>query len=221
MNLTLGYTPSYVGSDISPFNLLFNKAVDVHKQGYSGVDALILWGGTDIHPSYYGEKAHPTSQVFRQTTPSHRDVVEWRAMQEAKKHNIPIIGVCRGAQFLTAFAGGRLVQNMNGHGSGSHDVVCVSDGKEETFATTSCHHQMMYPYDVEHELLGWVPENHSEEYQVGPDASKVSMKNRLEPEVVYYPKVKGFGIQGHPEWMSEKDPFVIWCMKQIKEKFYA
>lgn len=217
---TLGYMPCYVGSSIAPFDTIFDKAVDITQHGMNGVDAILLWGGTDIHPSYYGEKPHKQNQVAYSEAPSSRDVAEWKAMIWAKANGIPIIGVCRGAQFLTAFAGGRLIQHVNGHGGGTHPVLCKVDDGEVYHHTTTCHHQMMYPFGVEHEMLAWCNHSLSTVYEQGPGAKALDMRNRVEPEVVYYPNVLGLGIQGHPEWMNATDPFVVWCMELINKKFF-
>ena len=213
----LGYLPCYQ-TGIFPFQSLFpGGGVDVLKHGMDGCDAILLWGGTDIHPSYYGEVAHLSSQVYGSIIPSRRDQDEYRAMVYARANNIPIIGVCRGAQFLCAFAGGRLIQDVNGHGSGSHTVTCIDGDKVVEHETTSCHHQMMFPYDIDHTMLAWSSEKRSTKYLSGPRAAPIDMEMRLEPEVVHFPGVNGFAIQGHPEWMTESDGFVKWCLKTIEE----
>lgn len=99
--LVLGYMPEGTGTAY-PFNQVFKKHHDLTKEGFDNVDAIVLWGGGDISPFYYKEKAHSKTQ--NQGGPSQRDINEWKAMVYAKIHNIPIIGVCRGAQFL---CGGR------------------------------------------------------------------------------------------------------------------
>lgn len=217
----LGYLDCYVGSNITPFNQLFDEGVDVLKKGFDDVAAILLWGGTDIHPSFYGETAHPSSQVANQKSPSARDRNEWKAMVYAKAHGIPIIGVCRGAQFLCAFAGGKLIQNVSGHNYGHHKVLCKMDDGEIFMSTTSAHHQMMYPFGVEHEMLAWVDEGENKGLSAYYDASSskesFDMTGKVEPEVVYFPQVRGFAIQGHPEWMQEDSLFVKWCMENIQK----
>ena len=44
-------------------------------------DALIVWGGADIHPDLYGKSHSPQSGAGAK--PSHRDKVEWALMQRA------------------------------------------------------------------------------------------------------------------------------------------
>lgn len=131
-------------------------------------------------------------------------------MQRAVELNVPIIGICRGGQMLCALAGGFLIQHVNNHG-GRH-LVITNDN--QAFQTNSIHHQMMYPFDVEHELVAWVPEQLSDvHYDVDTD-----IKVPFEPEFVYFPKVRGFAIQWHPEMMHETTPANQYVLKYIKDK---
>lgn len=214
-NKKLGYLPCYVGASISPFHSLFpGGAVNVLKEGFDSVSAILLWGGEDIHPLYYGEKPHHSSDKHNVAQPSPRDVQEWKAMVYAKAHQIPIIGVCRGAQFLCAFAGGKVIQDVSGHNRGTHPVTCVvRDEVVVEYKTASAHHQMMYPFDVPHEMLAW--SGLRSDYYDGE--TPYDMAGKVDPEVVYFPNVRGLAIQGHPEWMSEDDLFVKWCLDKIED----
>lgn len=207
--LILGYMPDGTGS-VYPFNQVFNSGVNLLRSGFDGVDAIVLWGGEDISPFYYKEKAHSKTQ--NQGGPSQRDINEWKAMVYAKIHNIPIIGVCRGAQFLCVFSGGKLVQHVTGHHS-EHNVMTVDD---KMMSTSSCHHQMMYPWKTDYQLLAWTTMKLSSVYQDQDDLEIADMANKYEPEVVYFPKTRGLAIQGHPEWMAAEDEFVLWCNEKIE-----
>jgi putative glutamine amidotransferase len=202
-DLTLGYCEMN-GDYIQPFNDIFKKKQRIATEGLSGVDAVILWGGTDIHPSYYGQKQHPYNGAPRSGFSS-RDSFEWSVMLHCKANKIPMIGVCRGAQFLTIFAGGKLIQHVTGHSMG-HDLTW-SDGK--ITPTNSVHHQMMYPFDIPHTMLAWASENRSNFYEgeeMGVDG--LDMKGKVEPEVVYYPEIRSIAIQGHPEYANAPSSFI-------------
>lgn len=156
-------------------------------------DALIVWGGGDIHPSLYNRKHSSHSCAGR--NPSQRDIIEWALMKRAKELGIPIIGICRGAQMLCALEGGYLYQHVTGHG-GTHEVH-TSDGVK--FVTNSIHHQMMEPENTKHEMYGWV-DHRSKEYH---DEDKILNQVEVEPELIYFPEAKGFAIQWHPEMMAD------------------
>jgi gamma-glutamyl-gamma-aminobutyrate hydrolase PuuD len=191
--------------------------------------ALILWGGSDISPEFY---RHPMS---RRCAPhaGRRDLVEWALLQEAVEMEIPIIGVCRGAQMLCAAAGGFLIQDVNHHAGPGHDVITF-DGKR--LKTNSLHHQMMVPYKTEHELIAWSEKNigapyiyrddklfnaNAYGYSTNPDTD-VEPKWR-EPEFVYFKKLfgkaaAGYAVQWHPEMMSEKCEATAYILDFIKER---
>lgn len=212
--LVLGYMPYGGLTDISPFSSIFSKGIDVSKQGLDGCDALLLWGGEDVHPRYYGENLSMYCDALKENS---RDEAEWRAMKWAKTMGIPIIGVCRGAQFLCAFAGGKIVQDITGHTGSKHGVDCTNFRRGKDTMHTECvsaHHQMMYPFDIPHELLAITSMNRSHHYY----GDVYSYKDIVcEPEIVYFPTVKGIGIQSHPEWMSANSPFVGFCLEVISD----
>lgn len=203
---------------IKGFTSLFKSGVDLSLMSkFQNVDAIILWGGADIGTSLYKEAPY---NHFQNEHYSHRDLVEWHAMKLAYEKGIPIIGVCRGAQIMCAFAGGKLAQHINGHQSGTHGIVTYDD--KQFNDVPSCHHQMMYPYEIEHQVLATVPTNLSQNYYglKEDERQKFTIDKTLEPEVVYFPDIKGFGIQSHPEW-ADGTPFVKWCNDQIVKVLYT
>ncbi len=210
--LILGFMAGGTGT-VFPFNEVFNNGVDLMSRGFDNVDAIVVWGGEDISSSYYGEKPNKANQNSK-GIPSDRDVREYKAMVYARANNIPIIGVCRGAQLLCAFAGGKLVQHVTGHHN--NHFVATTDGRD--LYTSSCHHQMMYPWTApEYEILAWSKKNESTTYE-GVDQQREDMKKRCEPEVVYFPRVNGLAIQGHPEWMEADSPFVKYCNDLVRKR---
>jgi gamma-glutamyl-gamma-aminobutyrate hydrolase PuuD len=149
---------------------------------------------------------------------------EWKAMKYCKANNIPIIGVCRGAQFMCAFAGGSLIQHCTGHTNGAHDVITV-DG--EQFPVTSSHHQMLDVAGTPHELVAWSAKRlssvyYSETNHSSPHiASAVLSETFKEPEVVFFPEIKGLAIQGHPEWADESTEFVQKTLEWTVDYLFA
>ena len=72
------------------------------------VDALILSGGGDINPLYLGEE--PLRELGG-INPA-RDWHELMLVRLAANRQIPILGICRGLQVMTAALGGRLYQDI-------------------------------------------------------------------------------------------------------------
>jgi gamma-glutamyl-gamma-aminobutyrate hydrolase PuuD len=131
-------------------------------------------------------------------------------LQKAIEIGIPTIGVCRGAQMLCAAAGGKLIQHLDNHAGAGHDILTV-DG--QTMYVNSLHHQMMYPWEVDHQLLAWSKEKRSEEYH---DEDRILNEIPCEPELVVFPKIKGIAAQWHPEAMRSETPASQYLLKTIK-----
>ena len=211
----IGYSPwGHISGNITPFESVFTHKKDI-TQGIEGIDCLLLWGGTDIHPSYY--KQSHSRQSYAPAEPTERDRVEWKAMLYCKAHDIPIIGVCRGAQYLCAFAGGSLVQHVEKHGY--DHLIATSDGR--SVWTTSSHHQMMNPYSVPHDLLAWTFNPQNKVYHGEDDKQIAVMESNHEPEIVFFPEVRGLAIQGHPEYGTATQPFRDLCVEYVKTYLFG
>lgn len=172
---------------------------------------LIVWGGADISPDLYGHAQSRTTHPGLQ-----RDAIEFPLMQRAAELGIPIIGVCRGAQMLCALAGGFLIQDVKGH-HGRHTIETY-DG--ETLTVNSIHHQMMAGLEnVEHELLAWSTASLSSgRYVWKNDLQYNPPEGFVEPEFVYFPKVKGYAIQWHPEMMDESSAATRFILSEISSR---
>ncbi len=71
-------------------------------------NGLLLTGGHDISPTLYGETPHSTCG----TPCPLRDSLESRLLAFADSHDMPTLGICRGFQFMNAFFGGTLYQDL-------------------------------------------------------------------------------------------------------------
>jgi gamma-glutamyl-gamma-aminobutyrate hydrolase PuuD len=172
---------------------------------------LFFGGGTDISPAFYGEPLSRYSQM-----PNYpRDLREAAAFAEALSKGVACVGICRGAQLITALLGGRLWQHVTGHGM-SHKIT-FWDGRK-TVEASSCHHQMMDLTTFqkeEYELLAWSSEHLSKTYVDGYHSTVQAVDK--EPEIVYYTNAHALCIQGHPEFCHAEDPFVKECRSLFQE----
>lgn len=73
------------------------------------IDGLLLAGGVDIDPLYFGEEPRPLMGKID----IDRDYFEMRLIPEALKVDMPILGVCRGIQILNVAMGGTLYQDIS------------------------------------------------------------------------------------------------------------
>jgi putative glutamine amidotransferase len=72
------------------------------------LDGLVLSGGPDLAPAAYGAAAH---QELGSTEPA-LDAFEYAVALEALRVELPILGICRGAQTLNVARGGTLHQHL-------------------------------------------------------------------------------------------------------------
>src|SRR5262245_793233 len=80
----------------------------------ASIRVVFFAGGADVSPSFYDER--PGSRT--RGVDAARDEQERDLFRLARAANLPMIGICRGAQFLCVMAGGRLCQHLDGHGLG-------------------------------------------------------------------------------------------------------
>ena len=157
-------------------------------------DIVLFSGGADINPSLYNCKCSPHTHYN-----DYRDKLEIQCYNKLTPKQI-VIGLCRGAQLLTALNGGKLIQDVTGHNCGPHYIT----NGETKFKIESIHHQMMYPFDMDtddYELLYWSSTKRSSHYE----GDNVTTPEK-EPEVIHYHKKgqpQALAIQGHPEMMRK------------------
>ncbi|MBI2846899.1 MAG: gamma-glutamyl-gamma-aminobutyrate hydrolase family protein [Chloroflexi bacterium] len=82
------------------------------EEALASVDALLLTGGRDIDPSYYGEEPDPAAGLSQD---KERDAFEFPLLLFALKKDTPILAICRGFQVLNVAMGGKLIQDVPGH----------------------------------------------------------------------------------------------------------
>ncbi len=182
-------------------------------------DLIIFGGGADVDPSYYGE-----TSVHRTTHSNEaRDAADVALYYEAYCMGIPMVGICRGAQFLHVMNGGKLYQDVDNHGR-AHPIVDVSTG-EIIQKSSSVHHQMcMDPgprvggnvearfraNGMEIVAIGNVSRN-----RVLPDCTRDTAGKIDDIEAFFYRDTACLGFQGHPEYKGF-NYYTLWCLKQIE-----
>jgi putative glutamine amidotransferase len=74
------------------------------------VDGILLSGGADIEPSFYGAERQPEVEVVDVA----RDEFELALVRAAADLGVPVLGVCRGMQLINVAFGGTLIQHLPG-----------------------------------------------------------------------------------------------------------
>ena len=168
-------------------------------------DGFLFTGGQDVTPSFYGKEQ---LQVCGQTSPE-RDKMEAELLGAALAADKPVLGICRGIQFINAALGGTLYQDLptehpsdiNHHQAPPYDVPAHEDMilKETPL------------YDVLEDLLqdGKIPVNsyhHSAVKELSPKLCTMAWSTDGVAEAVYSPEYSFlWAVQWHPEFDYEKN----------------
>jgi putative glutamine amidotransferase len=85
------------------------------------LDGLLITGGNDVNPAAYGQEPNPNND---KPAPE-RDDWEFALLRGALERQLPVLGICRGAQVLNVALGGTLHQHLpdvighSGHRAGN------------------------------------------------------------------------------------------------------
>ena len=179
------------------------------------LDGIVLSGGADIDPDYLGEEPLECVSINPR-----RDRQELTLVHLAVDRQIPVLGICRGIQVLTAALGGKLYQDIKAQhdqpaiehsqtiarGLPSHQVKLLKDSllygffKKETLAVNSFHHQAVKEVPAGFRVTA-----------VAPDGIIEGMESTAFRPIL--------GVQWHPEcFLLENDrtmmPIFQWLIEQ-------
>ena len=70
-------------------------------------DGLLLPGGGDMDPKYYGEEMNGSDEPDRKL-----DKAQWDVLDAFVKEKKPVLGICRGMQLINVYFGGSLYQDL-------------------------------------------------------------------------------------------------------------
>ncbi|HEX8206146.1 MAG TPA: gamma-glutamyl-gamma-aminobutyrate hydrolase family protein [Solirubrobacteraceae bacterium] len=91
------------------------------------VDGVVLSGGPDIHPCLYGQEEHPELGPIDLGL----DRFELGFVRRALERDLPILGICRGAELLNVARGGTLIQHVEGHRQKQEARITTHDVRVE------------------------------------------------------------------------------------------
>lgn len=209
----------YVEGDVYDqrrFAEMFSRARCQKAASPEVADIVVFGGGSDVFPGLYGEKAHKTSHWDLA-----RDQECAELYQLCLSKGIPMLGICRGAQFLHVMNGGKLWQNLDKHNSGH----TAWDTRDKTLLgnISSVHHQACRFNEGMEVLL----EAHisllreAGEPLDSPDFDPDSLEDRgygRDIEAYFYKETGCFGIQGHPEYAGFNQ-FTRWSLMKLQQLF--
>ncbi|MEO8568381.1 MAG: gamma-glutamyl-gamma-aminobutyrate hydrolase family protein [Ginsengibacter sp.] len=83
---------------------------------------IMLTGGSDINPRLYNQPDFLT-YCDPNDIDEKRDEFEWRIMQHIEENQKPLLGICRGLQFVNVFYGGTLIPDIPAFGKFNHAII--------------------------------------------------------------------------------------------------
>ena len=177
-----------------------------------GIDGLVLTGGADYNPLWYGEQPEKELHTINST----RDLPELLLTRLAFNRQIPILGICRGVQTMAIALGGNLVQDLKTPLKHSQDAprseathsVTITEGStlyglygQETFVN-SFHHQAVKDCG-----------SHLHVVATAPDGVIEAVESTEQKALM--------GVQWHPEWMGDEGLKLFEWLTQRSREFKA
>lgn len=183
-----------------PIMLPFTENTEELLDAYQLCEGILFTGGHDVDPRVYGEEIRGKCG---KTCPT-RDKMESILLEQCLEDNKPFLGICRGIQFINAYLGGTLFQDL------------------PTEYESNVEHHMIAPYDRQiHEveviagtklakIIGagthGVNSYHHQAIKEISDELNIMAKSSdgLIEAVEVRDKKFAIGVQWHPEFSYEK-----------------
>ena len=194
--LDLAYSQCVVEAGGMPVHFPSLPAREIIYESVSMIDGLVLTGGADLHPSFYGEEITAPISL----SPDQRTEFDIQFFRAALKTGKAILAICHGMQIMNVALGGSLYQDLDTQRPGSL-LHRQGEGKPP-----SIHRVRVEPESRLTDLLGDMREFDvcSSHHQAVKGLGNVLKVNARSPdglvegiELPNYPRV--IGIQWHPE----------------------
>ena len=171
------------------------------------LDALILTGGGDHNPLWYGEEPSPKLHNINRE----RDLAELMITRLAYNRQIPMLGICRGIQTLAIALGGKVYQDIKQNVKHSQDA----DRSEPTHSVLITKGSTLYNiYGSEKIQVNSF--HHQAVSEPGRRLRTIAKSADDIIEAVESSEYKPIlGVQWHPEWLEEEGEKIFgWLVEQ-------
>ena len=188
----------YIEQSSSNYRKMFASMGWVPVPDVRTADLVCFTGGEDVLPFLYGHQPLAPVHSYNHA----RDIQCTQLYRQALLLNKPMVGICRGGQFLNVANGGQMYQDVRGHAGRDHNLLMKhKDVVIEVGRASSTHHQMMIPAP-NGELIGTcsgTPGHRHTWWDV--EQEKFRQKDCfVDNEVVFYEGTRSLCFQPHPEF---------------------
>jgi putative glutamine amidotransferase len=171
------------------------------------LDGLVLTGGADVDPAFYGHDAEPELGAVEPD----RDRWELDLLRAALDGGVPVLAICRGAQLANVLLGGTLVQHVEPHDGDGHP-------RFDQPRALRCHRVALTPGSLGASLYGATTDVNSLHHQtldrIGDGLVVTGRSPDGTVEVVELPGRPFLGVQWHPEALAApSDPAFDWLVR--------
>lgn len=178
------------------------------------IDGLVLSGGGDVDPVYFGEEPIPASEEIYPV----RDAFELALAGMALASGIPLLGICRGMQVINIAAGGDIYQDI-----GSQQGSNLIKHFQQAPRWHPTHQISVLPGTSLASILGSGPVrvnsyHHQAVRKVAPGFVVSARSADGVIEAVESPgHLFALGVQCHPEAMWKKHPLFLRLFGKLAE----
>lgn len=214
--LSENYADAIVSAGGLPVAAPLTAQLDIYDELLARADGLLLSGGADLDPACYRSALNLSADELKrgealvaETTPL-RDAAEFHLLAEAERRDMPVLGICRGAQVMNVAHGGTLYHDLAAQHAPTPGTLALThneymDGRPShtvTVAAKSKLAALVGPGELAVNSL-----HHQAIRDVGDGLAISAVASDGVVEAIEQPKARFMlGVQWHPEYHAERPP---------------
>ena len=113
--LNLAYSDAIIRNGGIPLIFPYTFDHEALREMIDHCDGIVIPGGVDVDPRYFGEDPHPAIGVIDHGL----DSAQMMALSYIEQKKIPVLGICRGCQIMNVYTGGSIYQDLASDYEGS------------------------------------------------------------------------------------------------------
>ena len=189
-----------IDGTIEIIKLAAKKFDDISK-----CSGIVLSGGIDIHPRFYGNKRlnYPNApEIFKEE----RDEFEIKIFETSQKIDLPVLAICRGMQLVNICLGGTLIQDLEENKKSNHRKQNNIDGihdikiDRDSFLFSLCNTEAVTINSAHHQGLDVIASELRVSARSSDGVAEVIERKDIHNRPFF------LGVQGHPERFGKIQP---------------